>query len=188
MNELFDAVQLRRGTNCVKWDTPADADVLPVGSDMDFRTASGYCRCRCPRGEQGFMLLRKVRGYYRAIVGGSSGATIGYRNLSGSSLRRVSCRLVSSRHQALTHTGDRVIIQPARLYCFYSSIRKTGAKRRSIRCNRSTGGSSRLRRPRSQSRRPRAAYCLLCNPHNPVGRLWTLRSAARGRYTVCATM
>ena len=62
MNELFDAVQLRRGTDCVKWDTPADADVLPMWvADMDFRTAPAIVDAVVRRAEQG------IYGYTKAV-------------------------------------------------------------------------------------------------------------------------
>ena len=36
----FDSLIPRRGTNSCKWDSVADADVLPMWvADMDFRTA-----------------------------------------------------------------------------------------------------------------------------------------------------
>lgn len=40
MKYNFDEIISRRGTNSYKWDSSADADVLPMWvADMDFRTA-----------------------------------------------------------------------------------------------------------------------------------------------------
>ena len=76
--------------------------------------------------------------------------------------------------KALTVPGDRVIVQTPAYNCFYSSIRNDGcemsANRLVYRDNRYTVDFDDLE---AKAADPKAKLLLLCNPHNPVGRVWT---------------
>lgn len=175
-NEYFDTVHPRRGTDCVKWDTPVEEGVLPMWvADMDFRTAPAVIDAVKRRAEQGIYGYTKVpEAYYRAIVGWFE--------------RRHGWRIdpewviyttgvvpaISAVIKALTTAGDRVIIQPPVYNCFYSSIRNNGCELsvNPLRCDdgRFTIDFDDLE---AKAADPRAKVLLLCNPHNPVGRVWT---------------
>lgn len=172
----FDTIHPRRGTDCVKWDTPVEESVLPMWvADMDFRTAPAVVDAVMRRAEQGIYGYAKVPdAYYRAITGWFE--------------RRHGWRIepewiiyttgvvpaISAVIKALTVPGDKVIIQPPVYNCFYSSIRNNGCELSSnpLRCadGRFTIDFDDLE---AKAADPRAKVLLLCNPHNPVGRLWT---------------
>lgn len=172
----FDTVYPRRGTDCLKWDTPVEEGVLPMWvADMDFRTAPAIIDAVTRRAEQGIYGYAKVPdAYYRALCGWFE--------------RRHRWRIdpewviyttgvvpaVSAVIKALTIAGDRVIIQPPVYNCFYSSIRNNGCEcsANPLRCDdgRFTIDFDDLE---AKAADPRARILLLCNPHNPAGRVWT---------------
>ena len=54
MNYDFDTIIARRGTDCEKWDLPAEDGVLPLWvADMDFRAAPAIVDALCRRVEEG---------------------------------------------------------------------------------------------------------------------------------------
>ena len=66
MKYNFDEIIPRRGTNSYKWDSSADADVLPMWvADMDFRTAPPVVEALKKRVEHGvFGYVRVPDAYY----------------------------------------------------------------------------------------------------------------------------
>ena len=76
--------------------------------------------------------------------------------------------------KALTKPGDRVIVQTPAYNCFFSSIRNNGCELSSnglsYRGGRYTVDFEDLE---AKAADPKAKLLLLCNPHNPVGRVWT---------------
>ena len=87
---------------------------------------------------------------------------------------------VSAVIKALTVPGDRVIVQTPVYNCFFSSIRNNG-------CDVSespliyAGGLYTMDFDDLERRAadPRARLMLLCNPHNPAGRVWTAEELLR---------
>ena len=54
INYDFDTIISRRGTDCEKWDLPAEDGVLPLWvADMDFRAAPAIVDALCRRVEEG---------------------------------------------------------------------------------------------------------------------------------------
>lgn len=172
----FDKIIPRRGTNTYKWDTPQEEGVLPMWvADMDFPTAPAVVRAVERRATHGIYGYTKVPdAYYEAVVGWFA--------------RRHGWRIrpewiiytsgvvpaVSAVIQALTEPGDRVIVQTPAYNCFFSSIRNSGcelsANRMLYREGRYTVDFDDLE---AKAADPKAKLLLLCNPHNPSGRVWT---------------
>ena len=73
----FDEIIPRRNTNSYKWDSVADADVLPLWvADMDFRTAAPIVEALQRRVAHGiFGYTRVPDAYYDAVTAGPSDAT-----------------------------------------------------------------------------------------------------------------
>lgn len=176
MNYDFDTVVPRRGTNSYKWDTPEEEHVLPMWvADMDFRTAPAVIEALQKLVAHGIFGYTKVpEAYYDAVV----------RWFEGRHRWRIDPRWIvytsgvvpalSAIIKALTVPGDRVIVQTPAYNCFYSSIRNDGcemsANRLVYRDNRYTVDFDDLE---AKAADPKAKLLLLCNPHNPVGRVWT---------------
>ncbi|MDE6858205.1 MAG: pyridoxal phosphate-dependent aminotransferase, partial [Alistipes sp.] len=173
----FDEIIPRRGTNSCKWDTPADEGVLPMWvADMDFRTAPAVVDAVRRRAEHGIFGYTKVPdAYYRAIVGWFSrrhGWTIDPQTIIYTT---GVVPALSASIKALTRPGDRVLVMTPAYNCFYSSIRNNGCELSAVPMIYSAGSSyavdfEALERAAADER---ARLLLLCNPHNPGGRVWT---------------
>ena len=175
MNFDFDSIVDRRGTNSYKWDSAADG-VLPMWvADMDFRTAPAVADAVARRAAHGiFGYTRVPDAYYDAVTswfGRRHGWTIDRDWIIYTS---GVVPAISAVIKALTVPGDKVIVQTPVYNCFFSSIRNNGCE---------IVSSPLLRRGDTyemdfadlerKAADPRAKVMLLCNPHNPAGRVWT---------------
>ena len=70
MRHDFDQPVERRGTNCVKWDTPEAKDAIPMWvADMDFRVAQPIVDAVTQRAQHGVFGYTQVpQAYYQAVV------------------------------------------------------------------------------------------------------------------------
>lgn len=172
----FDTVIPRRGTDSCKWDTPAQEDVLPMWvADMDFRTAPAVIEALQRRVAHGIFGYTKVPDAYYNAEEGWFARRHGWRI----DRRWIVCTTgvvpaLSAVIKALTKPGDRVIVQTPAYNCFFSSIRNNGCELSSnglsYRGGRYTVDFEDLE---AKVAAPKAKLLLLCNPHNPVGRVWT---------------
>lgn len=171
----FDSIVDRRGTNSYKWDSAADG-VLPMWvADMDFRTAPAITEALKRRMEHGiFGYTRVPDAYYDAVTrwfGGRHGWTVDRDWIIYTS---GVVPAISAVIKALTEPGDKVIVQTPVYNCFFSSIRNNGCEIVSsplLRCGDTYEMDfADLERKAAD---PRAKVMLLCNPHNPAGRVWT---------------
>lgn len=176
MDYDFDRLIDRRGTGSYKWDSNPGAHVLPMWvADMDFRTAPAVTEALAARVEQGifgYTLVPDV--YYDAVTAWFAdrhGWTIDRRNIIYTS---GVVPAISAIIKALARPGDKVLVQTPVYNCFFSSIRNNGCE---------VLASPLLRRGDSyvmdfddlerKVAEPDVRLMLLCNPHNPVGRVWT---------------
>lgn len=171
----FDKTIDRRATNSYKWDS-APEGVLPMWvADMDFRTAPAIIDALQKRVAHGiFGYTRVPDAYYDAVTSWFSrrhGWDIDREWIiytSGVVLA------VSAVIKALTVPGDKVIVQTPVYNCFFSSIRNNGCEIVSNPLRRTADtyemDFDALERCAAD---PRAKVMLLCNPHNPAGRVWT---------------
>ena len=190
----FDTVVPRRGTNSYKWDTPEQEGVLPMWvADMDFRAAPCIVEALQRRVSHGvFGYTRVPAAYYDAVTDWFA-RRHGWRIDPHWILYTTGVvPALSAVIKALTVPGDRVIVQTPAYNCFYSSIRNNGCELLANRL-RYEGGAYTIDFDDLETKAsdPKAKLLLLCNPHNPVGRVWTRRScAASAKYasvTACAS-
>lgn len=172
----FDTIIPRRGTNSYKWDTPEAEGVLPMWvADMDFRTAPAVVRAVERRAAQGIYGYTKVpAAYYEAVVDWFAGRH-GWRIRPEWMIYTSGVvPALSAVIQALTEPGDRVIVQTPAYNCFFSSIRNSrcelSANPLLYHEGRYTVDFDDLE---AKAADPKAKLMLLCNPHNPSGRVWT---------------
>ena len=171
----FDKTIDRRATNSYKWDS-APEGVLPMWvADMDFRTAPAIIDALQKRVAHGiFGYTRVPDAYYDAV-------TSWFSRRHGWDIDREwiiytsgVVPAVSAVIKALTVPGDKVIVQTPVYNCFFSSIRNNGCEIVSNPLRRTAGtyemDFDALERCAAD---PRAKVMLLCNPHNPAGRVWT---------------
>lgn len=171
----FDRKTDRRMTGSYKWDSSGDPDVIPLWvADMDFMTAPCIIealRRRVDHGVFGYTLVGDD--YYNAVIDW-------FDQRHGLSIERDwiiytsgVVPAISATIKALTHPGDGVIIQTPVYNCFFSSIRNNGCiavENRLVYRNRSY--SIDFADLEQKCKDPRNRVMLLCNPHNPTGRVW----------------
>lgn len=178
----FDEVIPRRGTNSYKWDSAGDAEVLPMWvADMDFRTAAPVVEALERRARHGIFGYTKVpAAYYDAVISwfGRNHTFCIEREWILFTTGVVPA--LSAVIKALTGPGDKVIVQEPVYNCFFSSIRNDGCQAVSndliYNDGRYTVDFEDLERKAAD---PAARLMLLCNPHNPVGRVWTREELLR---------
>lgn len=168
----------RRGTDSYKWDSAPEADIIPLWvADMDFETFPGITEALQRRVAHGiFGYTRVPEAYYEAVCnwfGKRHGWHINREDIIYTS---GVVPAVSAVIKALTLPGDQVIVQGPVYNCFFSSIRNNGCETVS---NSLIYNKEELRYEidfddlERKLAHERARLMLLCNPHNPGGRVWT---------------
>ena len=172
----FDEVVPRRGSHCAKWDDPADDRTLPMWiADMDFRTAPAIREALQRRVAHGIFGYTKVPdAYYGAIVGWF-GRRYGWTIDPQTILYTIGVvPAISTILKALTQPGDKVLALTPVYNCFFSSIRNQECRLEAVPLLYTAEGYridfEALERAAAD---PAARVLLLCNPHNPGGRVWT---------------
>ena len=177
----FDTITPRRGTLSYKWDSAAEG-VLPMWvADMDFKTAPAIIEAlhkRVDNGIFGYTLVPDE--YYDAVTSWFSrkhGWVID-RNMMIYTSGVVPA--ISAIIKALSSPGDKVVVQTPVYNCFFSSIRNNGCE--IVNNSLIKRGDSYdidfddLDRKLSDNKVP---LMLLCNPHNPAGRVWSREELKR---------
>lgn len=168
----------RRGTDSYKWDSAPEADIIPLWvADMDFETFPCITEALQRRVAHGiFGYTRVPEAYYEAVCnwfGKHHGWHINREDIIYTS---GVVPAVSAVIKALTLPGDQVIVQGPVYNCFFSSIRNNGCEMVS---NSLIYNKEELRYEidfddlERKLAHERARLMLICNPHNPGGRVWT---------------
>lgn len=178
MDGWFDSEVDRRGSGCIKWDKER-AGVIPMWvADMDFRTVPCIVealRRRIEHGVFGYTLVGDS--YYDAVTGW-------FARRHGWSISRDwilytsgVVPALSAVIKALTKPGDKVLIQTPVYNCFFSSIRNNGCEMLENRLLyqpvAQDGFTYNIDFEDFESKLRQANLFVLCNPHNPAGRVWT---------------
>lgn len=178
----FDEVIPRRGTRSYKWDSSEDPDVLPMWvADMDFRTAPVVIDALRRRVEHGiFGYTRVPDEYYDAVVSWFDRRHGWHFDRDMIIYTSGVVPALSAVIKAMTDPGDKIIVQTPVYNCFFSSIRNNGCELLDsplVYADRTYHMDfDDLERKASD---PKAKLMLLCNPHNPAGRVWTREELMR---------
>lgn len=178
----FDTVINRRGTNSYKWDIVKEEDVIPLWvADMDFKAAPAILEALKKRVEHGVFGYTLVPdSYYEAIINWFARRHNWQIDRSWIIYTTGVVPAVSCAIKALTLPGEKVLIQTPDYNCFFSSIKNNGCE---------VAENELLRRGDSyevdfedferQCADEKTTVFLLCNPHNPAGRVWTKEELER---------
>ena len=177
----FDKAISRRGTGCVKWDE-ADEGVIPLWvADMDFAVAPPIREAIRRRAEHPVFGYTYVQDdYYEAVISWfrrRHGWTISREHILYTTgvVPAMSCAI-----KALTMPGERVLILSPDYNCFFSSVRNNGCEvaESVLRLN---GNRFEVDWDDFEQRcaDEKCTVFLLCNPHNPTGRVWTREELQR---------
>ena len=178
----FDEIVERRGTNCVKWDESPDDEVIPLWvADMDFKAAPAIQKAILERAEHGVFAYTLVdEDYYTAVINW-------FRRRHNWTIHREEILYttgvvpaMSVAVKALTMPSEKVLILSPDYNCFFSSIRNNG-------CEVLESPLSRREDSfvidwvdfEAKCADEKTTVFLLCNPHNPSGRVWTREELER---------
>ena len=198
VENLFDLVPDRRGTNSIKWEfsyhDPVPAEIthdfgaspisgpLPMSvSDMEFKTAPEIISALKERAQHGvYGYTKPTEDYYQAI--------------SRWVVQQYSWRVeedwmlftpgvmpaISMAIQAHTQPGDKIIIQPPVFYPFTSVVENNDrVLLRSSLVLENDEYVMDFDDLEAKAADSRTKMIILCSPHNPVGRVWSQKELAR---------
>jgi cystathionine beta-lyase len=172
---VFDQVHERRGTDSNKWHK-FGPDVLPLWvADMDFRSPEPVIRALRERVEHGFF------GYLREQIPELQEAVAAWcRDRYGWTVAPESMVLVPGvspannvATRALLQPGDGLIIQTPSYPPILRVPGNVGLKAELVDLAPRAGGGHAVDLDAFEEAAARARGFLLCNPHNPVGRVFT---------------
>jgi len=185
----FDSPVNRRGTDCVKWDEAAP-DVLPMWvADMDFQTAPCVIealRRRVEHGVFGYALVPET--FYERIIWWQDHRHVWKPRREWILYTSGVVPAVSAIIKGLCPVGGSVLTFTPAYNCFFSSIRNNDCRLVDFPLTWSPteehysidfGALEQI-----LSSTPVDLF-LLCNPHNPSGRVWT-REELLQIATLCA--
>lgn len=181
MNYNFDTVVPRKGTASVKWDrvpfslSPEEMEgVIPMWvADMDFKAAPCILKALERKLEHGIFGYTQVPDeFFEAEIEWFSRRHAW--KIEREWIRPVGGLVpaASLAIAAITRPGDEVIIQTPTYNCFFNNVTNTGC-RLSENALIYKDGRYTIDFEDFEARCRTATAFLLCNPHNPGGRLWT---------------
>ena len=174
MSYIFDELVNRRNTHSLKWDVKEQE--LPMWvADMDFQTAPEIqeaIRERAAHGVFGYSIVPEE--WYQAYMGWWERR----HHFSVEKEWLVFCTgvvpAISSMVRKLTTAGENVLVQTPVYNMFFNSIVNNGRNiaENPLRYDRNTYQMDFEDLERKLSD-PQTTLMILCNPHNPVGRIWS---------------
>ena len=178
----FDKVVPRRGTNSYKWDLVKQDDVIPLWvADMDFAVAPPIQEALRKRMEHpvfGYTLV--PNSYYEAVINWFDRRHNWHIEKDWILYTSGVVPAVSCAIKAFTLPGEKVLLQTPAYNCFFSSIRNQGCE---VLENELVREGDTYRIDFDDFERKcadeKTTVFLLCNPHNPCGRVWTKEELQR---------
>jgi hypothetical protein len=178
----FDEIVNRRGTNSVKWDEAKEEGVIPMWvADMDFKAAPcilDALKKRVDHGVFGYTIVPDS--YYKSIISWFERRHQWHIERDWIIYTSGVVPAISAIIKALTEPGDKVLVQTPVYNCFFSSIRNNGC---------TTAENALVRKGNSYeidfdsferlAADEKTKVFLLCNPHNPAGRVWKPEELSR---------
>lgn len=178
----FDELIPRRGTNSVKWDEPKEEGVLPMWvADMDFRAAPAVRAALEKRVAHGIFGYAQIPQACRdAVVNWFSRRHRWSFGAEQIVFTTGVVPAVSAVIKAMCSPGDDVLLQTPAYNCFFSSVRNNecGFAESPLVSARGRYGID-FEDLEKKAAAPKTKLMLLCNPHNPVGRVWTREELLR---------
>ncbi|MBO4547909.1 MAG: aminotransferase class I/II-fold pyridoxal phosphate-dependent enzyme, partial [Abditibacteriota bacterium] len=176
----FDTMTDRRGTDSYKWNV-AEGELPMWVADMDFRTAPEITDAILRRAEHGIYGYSMIPDeWYEAYIGwwkSRHGIEYSPDELLFST---GVIPIIASCIRRLTAPGENVLIMTPVYNAFFNIVRNNGRHLQEFALDYRDGEYSvdfdRLAKALAD---PQTALMLLCNPHNPIGRIWGRETLAR---------
>lgn len=176
----FDKMTNRLGTSSLKWDV--GEGVLPMWvADMDFEAPAAVKEALVKRAEHGIFGYAYTPEEFFESISDFFEKRHGYR-FERDDMLYVSgiVPAISSMVRRLTHPAEKVLIQAPVFNLFYNSVYNNGryiVSNDLVECDGEFNiDFEDMERKLSD---PQLTLFILCNPHNPVGRVWTKEELAR---------
>ena len=174
-NYSFDRIIDRSGTQSFKWDL-YEKDTLPLWvADMDFRAPQPIIDAIIERAEHGiFGYTYYPSTYYDALIKW-------FKRYYDWEIKKEwliftpgVILAINLAIQGFSNPGDKVIVQNPVYYPFYGAI-KTNGRQVLLNPLKLMNGRYQMDFENLEQiiKDSRTKLLILCNPHNPVGRLWT---------------
>ena len=182
MKYNFDEVVERRGSWCVKWDECPSDEVIPLWvADMDFKAAPAIqeaIRKRAEHGVFGYAVVEEP--YYEAVISWFQRRHQWTIHREEMLYTTGVVPAMSVAIKALTMPGEKVLILSPDYNCFFSSIRNNGCEvlETILRFNGQRFEVD-FEDFEAKCADEKTTVFLLCNPHNPTGRVWTKEELSR---------
>ena len=169
----FDTCPDRRGSESVKWDLYPGT--LPMWvADMDFEIAPEIKAALQQRLDHGVFGYELVPDDYFQAVSRWFAARHGWKGIGRENIVPTTGVIAaySAAIKAMTQPGDKVLVQTPCYNAFFPAIRNNRCEQL-VSPLRYNGSTYIVDWDDFESKAREATVFLLCNPHNPAGRVWT---------------
>lgn len=178
----FDTIINRKNTGSYKWDEillemgAGNDDIIPLSvADMEFKAAPEIVKAIKGKADQSvFGYTGPTEGYYEAVAGWMERRHCWKIKKEWISLSPGVVPALYTAISAFCNSGDRVIIQQPVYYPFSNAIADNGCEILNnpliYKAGHYTMDFEDLEK---KAEDPRTKAIIICNPHNPVGRVWT---------------
>lgn len=176
----FDRPTDRRGSYSYKWDVGEHE--LPMWvADMDFETAPCVKKAIIKRAEHGIFGYSVTPDEYFESISDFWARRFGWRPDPSEMIFSIGVvATISSAVRKLTTPAEKVLIQPPVYNIFYNSILNSGrvVLENPLVCE---NGEYRMDFDDLEAKLadPQTTLMILCNPHNPIGKIWSSDTLAR---------
>ncbi len=190
----FDVICSRQGTSCAKWDAVktifGSEDVIPMWvADMDFPAAAPIVEALKRRAEHEFYGYSHAGpGLIEAVVDRLKRKFDWKIEPEWVVLTPGVIPALNIAIRALTHPGDEIILQEPVYYPFFPAVRQSGCQIATNQLKLVDGRyemdfadleSKFQPKPGMHDAPSRVRAIVLCNPHNPIGRVWNREELTR---------
>ncbi|WP_312075856.1 MalY/PatB family protein [Chryseobacterium sp.] len=175
MKYNFDEIIDRRNTNSVKWDFFPE-DVLPMWvADMDFKIAPEIQNAITEKANSGLMGYQFLSSEFK-ISAKKWLKKYHQFEVSEEEILPVPGMLlgISAIIRKYLEEGDKIILQSPVYDHFFDTVKNSGAE---LICNQLTYNKNEyqidFKDLEEKASDPKTKFLIFCNPHNPVGKVWT---------------
>lgn len=180
MQYNFDDINNRRNTNSLKWDV-AENELPMWVADMDFKTAPAVTRALISRAQLGIFGYNIVPDeWYEAIMNWWKRRYHFEIEKEWLTFCTGIVPAVTSIVKRITNVGDHVVVQTPVYDIFFHSIENSGRHvlENPLKYINHTYEID-FEDLEKKLSHPLTTMMILCNPHNPVGKIWTAQELER---------
>lgn len=180
MKYNFDKLKGRQNSDSVKWGCVEG--FIPMGiADMDFETVPEVREAIIERaGRDVFGYTELPKGYRESVAGWIFKRHKWKVENEWITISPGIVTAITLAIRAFAHSGDKVLVQSPVYYPFFSAITRSGCE---IVENQLSFSGGRygidFEDLEKKAADERVKILILCNPHNPVGRVWSREELAR---------